>query len=240
MKLFIVMLTSLGVSAAFTTAGALNTRLGLKLSVKASFNNAHDGSKRKCQRCPETTREDFDLDRREALFAMMGSVWAATSVFAPQPANAVYGSDAKIELPNVVEGITQRVNQQCLVESLGNRECLVYLDPANKLYQGADNQVLLQRVEKASGALATIPELVESKKWSQISGVLTGPLGTLLSTMNQLVKASDNESRVNELAQKAKSDIFAIGAAAERKQGDAVLQAHKDATDSLVAFSRSL
>lgn len=110
------MVSSLGVSAAFTTAGALNTRLGLTFSVKGSVREAHDDrSKRKCPRCPETTREDFDLDQQEALFAMIGSVWAATSVFVPQPANDFFGTDAQMELPYVVEGSTLRVNQQCLV-----------------------------------------------------------------------------------------------------------------------------
>jgi len=50
----------------------------------------------------------------------------------------------------------------------------VYADEANQLYKGADNTVLLARLEKASSALAEIPELVEDKKWSKVTGVLTG------------------------------------------------------------------
>ena len=78
------------------------------------------------------------LDRREAAFAMLGTIWAtSTTAFSfPEPASAAYGVDAKIELPNMVENMSNRASKQCLVESLGNRECLVWMDPENKLYQG--------------------------------------------------------------------------------------------------------
>jgi len=92
-----------------------------------------------------------NLDRREAAFAMLGALWATTTLaFPTQEAQAVYGSDAKIEMPNVIQGLNDRATKQCLVESLGNRECLVYMDPDNKLYQGADSQKLLQKVGKPS------------------------------------------------------------------------------------------
>lgn len=242
MRIAIVLLSSLVVgSESFIPAGKQNTKFSFKEPLKEWLGQGPDGSKkRKCLRCPETTREDTDLDRREALFAMVGTLWASTSTFPPGPANALYGADAKIELPNIVDGMTQRVNQQCLVESLGNRECLVYMDPANKLYQGADSRIMLQRIETASEALATIPSLVESKKWSQINGVLTGPLGTLLSTMSQLAAMSENGASASEIAKKTKIDIFAIDAATGRKQGDATLKAHKDATESLVSFIKML
>jgi hypothetical protein len=180
------------------------------------------------------------MDRRDAAFAMLGWATVALQTTAAEPANAVYGADAKIELPNPIETMSQRATGQCLVETLGNRECLVYLDPANKLYQGADNQVLLSRIEQASVALATIPDLIAAKKWSQVNGVLTGPLGMLVVTMNQLGKSSGNEGRVAPLAKKVKDDIISIGAAASRKQGEAALRSHKDATDSLVAFVKAL
>lgn len=194
--------------------------------------------RRKCARCPEDKDDDSsDLDRREALFAMLGSVLATT---VPTTAWAMYGEDAKIELPNPVEAISNRVNGQCLVETLGNRECLVYLDPANKLYQGADNAVLLERMEKASQSLALIPALIEQKKWTQVSGVLLGPLGTLVETMNQLTKLSANGSKAAALAAKTKSDMYDIFQAAERKQGDKALIAHDKATKNLVAFVKAL
>jgi hypothetical protein len=192
--------------------------------------------RRRCNRCPE--EEDSEVDRREALYAMVGSLVASMSL--PAAASAVYGTDANIEIPNPVETMAARVNGQCLVESLGNRECLVYLDPANKLYQGDDNGLLLGRIEKASEALATIPGMIESKKWTQVSGVLLGPLGTLVGTMKQLTNISENGAMAADLATKTKTDLYAIAQFVERKQGDKALAAHEQATQSLVAFVKSV
>ena len=136
--------------------------------------------------------------------------------------------------------MTKRATQQCLVETLGNRECLVYLDPANKLYQNPEEAVLLERIEKASVALATIPELVGGKKWSKINGVLIGPLGELVLTMNQLVKLSENAEQASNYAKKVKLDIIEIGASAERRQGERIMEYHEKATADLVSFAKAL
>ena len=55
----------------------------------------------------------------------------------------MYESDAQIEFPKIMEGMSQRVNQQCLVETLGNQECLVNMDSAGKRYQEAESEILL-------------------------------------------------------------------------------------------------
>ena len=55
-------------------------------------------------------------------------------------------SSAQILIPDVVQGMSDRANKQCLVESLGNRECLVYMDPENQLYKGSDNKLLFERL----------------------------------------------------------------------------------------------
>jgi hypothetical protein len=178
------------------------------------------------------------MDRREAVYAMLGSLLAIFSV--PAAASAARGQDAKIELPNPIESMSKRVTGQCLVETLGNRECLVYLDPANKLYQGADTSVLLLRIEKASEALASVPKLIESRKWSQITGILTGPMGTLVTTMNELVKLSENKSETAMLAKTTKEALIAIGQFADKKQCEKALEAHESATQNLVAFVKSL
>lgn len=201
----------------------------------SSSRSSESKDKKKWRSCPEP-EENVDMDRREAAFAMLGSLWALS----PLPSHAVYGQDAKIEMPNVIENMTKRATQQCLVESLGSRECLVYLDPANKLYQNPEEAVLLERIEKASVALATIPELVGDKKWSKIIGVLTGPLGELVLTMNQLVKLSENTEQASNYAKKVKLDIIEIGASAERKQGERVVEYHKKATADLVSFVKTL
>jgi hypothetical protein len=127
----------------------------------------------KCEPCPEP-EADLDMDRREATFAMLGAIWSVGVIPSvalssnAAPAQAVYGTDANIAMPNVMEGISDRVNKQCLVESLGNRDCLVYLDPENKLYKGADGKELFERLEKSTEYLSTIPALVAEKKWSKV------------------------------------------------------------------------
>ena len=133
---------------------------------------AHDSSE-KCEPCPDPEL-DLDMDLREATFAVLRTVWSTGVIPSvalsskASSAHAVYGTDANIAMPNVMEGISNRVNQQCLVESLGNRECLVYLDPEKKLYNGADGKELVERLGKSTEYLATIPALVAEKKWSKV------------------------------------------------------------------------
>mmetsp|Transcript_4165 Transcript_4165/g.7172 ORF Transcript_4165/g.7172 Transcript_4165/m.7172 type:complete len:237 (-) Transcript_4165:1477-2187(-) len=183
--------------------------------------------------------DDVEYDRREVVFSTLGTV-LASMIGRPAASDAVYGTDANIELPNVLEGITKRATEECLVESLGNRECLLYMDPANKLFQGFDSKVLLERLESSSQALATIPNLIVAKKWSAVNGVLTGPMGTLVSTMNELTKLSGNPDHAGELAKATKLDIIAISQAADRKQADKALAFHRKATDHLAEFVKGL
>ena len=203
--------------------------------------------------CPQDDEEDEDdeealsLDRREAAFAMLGGLWAAGTlpgmlVFGDaQVANAVAGTDAKIELPDLIGGMSDRVNKQCLVESLGNRECLVYMeDSAKFLYKGDDAQVLLGRIESASQGLALIPSLVEAKKWNQVTGALTGPMGQLSLTMTALAKVSADPAKTDKKAKQVKQDVFAIGAAATNKDVKGALKAHEAATQHLVEFVKML
>ena len=131
-----------------------------------------DETSQNCELCPEP--DDIEMDRREAAFAMIGAIWSSSVIpsvvlsSGAQSAEAVYGTDANIAMPNVMEGISNRVNQQCLVESLGNRDCLVYLDPENKLYKGADGKELVERLEQSAESLSTIPALVAERKWSKV------------------------------------------------------------------------
>jgi len=215
----------------------------LKRKVSSCVTYLHE-NKEDCGPCDNPLDNDSELDRREAAFAMLGSAWAAgflpTALVFPQGAQAEYGADAKIELPNPVKGLEDRANKQCLVETLGNRECLVYADDSAKIYQGADNKVLLSRVEKASEALASIPELVGSKKWSKVTGVLTGPLGDLVRTMGQLAELSENSGTAKDMTKKFRNDLYAIAAAVDRKEGGKALQFHSVATNDLVAFVKAL
>ena len=199
--------------------------------------------------CPDPLGDDPSLDRREAAFAAIGALWAGTATamaafpLYPEAAGAAYGSDAKIELPNPIETATNRaMGRQCLVETLGNRECLAYMDEGNKLYQGAESRVLLGRIEALSEALASIPDLVSEKKWSKVLGVLTGPMGSLGGTMDQLGKMSAEEGGEGsaEAATRVKNDLYAIAAGVEQKDGAVILKYHGAATEDLVSFVKTL
>ena len=194
--------------------------------------------------CPDP-EEDVDLDRREAVFAALGALWAATtgigtSLLLPDSAQASYGDDAKIELPNPYQQMADRASKQCLVESLGNRECLVFADEANRLYRGADTAALLTRVEKAAAALQTVPELCEARKWSQITGVLTGPMGDLIRTMGQMADLSENADAARGVVATTKKDLYALQDGVSRKDQALVSKSQQAATNDLVAFVKAL
>jgi hypothetical protein len=231
-------------------------RIDTRLAMRSCSSTLYASKKKRrsygpCEDLVEEDDEDsIDEGRREAAFAMLGSVWSMGGAAAmmlgaaanPEPAHAEYGADAKMLIPNALEGVSDRINKQCLVESLGNRECLLYLDPDNKLYQGADSRNMLDRLEKASAALASIPVLAEQKKWSQVVGVTTGPMGTLTDTLNQLTKLSSDKKRelAKQKAQKVKTDVIAIGQAAFRKEGKGIPILCQSAEQHLADFVSSL
>lgn len=251
-KLLILSLHIVGVLS-FTPSEGISSSVGrrvtsnlsTKVNLASKAKEQGCSSKKRCNPCPESD-DDPDMDRREATLAMLGSLWAAGAMPAAmltgnaQPAIAEYGTDAKLELPNPMGQMRDRANKQCLMESLGTRECLVYEDPDNKLYQNPDTKVLVERVEKAGEALATIPELIEKKSWIQITGVLTGPMGTLANSMDLLSKASDNPSATADQAKRVKTDLYAIAGAVDRRNGGAALEYHKLATEHLVDYIKSL
>ena len=207
-----------------------------ELMLASSMNNQGFSSQPKKFNSHPGPCKSLDVNRREAAFAMLGGLWAVNAA----PAWGEYGTDAKIQLPNPMEQMRDRATKQCLMESLGNRECLVYEDPDNKLYQNPDTKVLVERVEKAGEALATIPDLVESKNWIKVTGVLTGPMGTLANSMDLLSKASDNPSACAEKAKKVKTDLYGISGAVDRRNGNGALEYHKLATEHLVDYIKSL
>lgn len=178
--------------------------------------------------------------RREAGIAILATLSASTSLFPAEPAIAAYGDDAKMEMPNPLDQVRERQNKQCLMESLGTRQCLVYEDPENKLYQNPDTKALAERVEKSAEALATIPELIEGKQWIKVTGVLTGPMGTLSNSMDLLSKASDNPAANADRAKRVKNDLYGISGAVDRRNGGAAMEYHRLATDHLVDFLKSL
>lgn len=202
--------------------------------------------KRRC-RCPDDDEDEsqaeshvvassLDESRREAIFAAMGSLWAAASLPAfPSAASATAGVDANMAFPDVMAGLNDRNTKQCLVESLGNRECLVYkeTDPDKLLYKGIDSAKLVERIEKATGALARIPPLVETKKWNEVTGILTGPMGELSSTLTLL---AGTDAPKTKLARKVKEDLFAMGTATTQRQPDVIMRYHAKAIEDLANF----
>ena len=149
----------------------------------------------------------------------------STTTINPSVARAEFGADAKMTFPDVVQGMADRSTKQCLVESLGNRECLVYREDAEKLlYKGADVEVLLQRLQASTDALDRIPPLVESKQWNAITGILTGPMGQLSSTLTLICGLASNTQVAKEKAQVVKQDLFAMGTSTANKQPDIILK----------------
>mmetsp|Transcript_1729 Transcript_1729/g.3695 ORF Transcript_1729/g.3695 Transcript_1729/m.3695 type:complete len:257 (+) Transcript_1729:10-780(+) len=154
----------------------------------------------------------------------------------PTVSNAVYGEDAKILIPDVVQNMADRNTKQCLVESLGTRECLVYLDPDNQLYKGSDADLLFERLGSSFAALKDVPTYIENKQWSKILCTLTGPMGTLSSTMNELIKNVDENEVIKILSVDIRKDLYAIAAAAERKNGNEAYNAYEKAEKKLDKF----
>lgn len=157
----------------------------------------------------------------------------------PSTVNAVYGADAKIVLPDVVQGMSDRTNKQCLVESLGNRECLVYLDPDNQLYKGNDARILFQRLASSVSAMDDIPRFVESKEWNKVQSTLTGRMGNLSSTMSELVKLIEKEDvkdKCKALSVDIRNDLYGIAGAADRKLQKDALKSYGKAVKKLEKF----
>ena len=238
-----------------------NTRISSLLLLNQKGRNIEGiyqrKKKRKCLCPPEDDNDDknedddmldalslLNEDRREVLFAMMGSMWSISATAAavvgsnPQPVYATYGMDAKIELPDVIAGMNDRQNKQCLVESLGNRECLVYkeTDPNKLLYKGANSQILLDRIQLALNSLDLIPSLVETKKWNDINSILIGgPMGQLSLTLNLLSKDNPDPECI-KLIRKIKEDCFAIGTATTQRQCNDILKYNDKAKNDMKEF----
>ena len=205
---------------AFVQSGVPKPVCSLRLSDLSSFES-------------DATHRNDECSRRSIVRDTLLSTIAAAAVGRPIRANAIYGADAKIELPDVIQGMSDRQTKQCLVESLGNRECLVYLDPDNQLYKGSEVPLLLERLNGSMNALQDLPSYIETKQWNKVQGVMTGPMGTLSLTMNELVKAlgpnDPSKEKCKSLSIAIRNDLYAISGAADRKQ----------VKDAMVAFERA-
>lgn len=136
------------------------------------------------------------------------------------PATAAYGDSSNMELPNYIEFLIEKNKQ---------------VDPDNVLYKGADLDAQLKRLGDAASRLDQIAPLAEGRKWSQVQGIITGPLGTLVQTMNQVAAASEGQE-AKEAAKKVKADLIAIGQASARKSNRECIEAAATASRDLEAF----
>lgn len=98
------------------------------------------------------------------------AVCAVAFFLHPLPIKAKYGDASSMELPSYIEYLIEKNS---------------VTDESQVLYRGADPAVLLQRLQESLKRLNEIPELADQKKWTQINGLVTGPLGTLSQSLNQ-------------------------------------------------------
>lgn len=155
--------------------------------------------------------------RRQHLMIMMTGL----VLFTTSPADAKYGDSTNMEMPNYIEYLIEK------------NEAGKNADAA--LYKGVDPTVLLKRLQEANKRLAEIPGLADQKKWTQIQGIITGPLGTLAVTINQIATA-DSPAKVKEASKKVKADVIAIGQAAAKKSGTGCVESSRVAARDLEEF----
>jgi hypothetical protein len=133
------------------------------------------------------------------------------------------------------------MEQQCLIQSSTSK---LKPEQCNFLYKGTDNQLLIERIQKANTAFQQIPDLVASKKWSQITGIMTGPMGELIRTMGQLASTTGSNNNENQkskdLIKVVKNDLYALSDGVTKKDSTMVLQYHTKTTSDLVSFIKSL
>jgi len=173
-----------------------------------------------------TDNEHGNTNRREFLFS---SAVVLTTTLAlngqPQPANAAYGESASVAVPGLSNYIEFLIEKNTVT------------DTSSFLYKGPDPKVQLERLLEASKRLQDIPPLAEDKKWSQISGILLGPLGTLGQTLSFIAKEAP--PGVQAKAKKVKEDVFSINTAASKKNAAEVVAQTEAASKSLEDFVRA-
>lgn len=163
---------------------------------------------------------DAEIDGQNRRKFLLASAAILSSVQGASPAFCKYGDSTNIAMPNYIEYLIEK-NES--------------VDGENALYKGVDPTILLKRLQEANKRLDDIPVLADEKKWSQIQGTLTGPLGTLAQTINQIA-TSDSSAKVKDASKKVKGDIIAIGQAAEKKNGAACAEMALAASKDLEIF----
>lgn len=150
----------------------------------------------------------------------IGTTTIVISSTIPSVANAKNGDSSNIVLPNYIEYLIEK-----------NAEG----QPRDYIYKGPDAETQLRRIGEAGNRLPEIAALAEEKKWSQVQGIITGPLGTLLQTMNSVVSIAGTKE-AKDAAKLVKTDLLEIGAAAGRKESASCIKAADNASKDLQKF----
>mmetsp|Transcript_1132 Transcript_1132/g.1538 ORF Transcript_1132/g.1538 Transcript_1132/m.1538 type:complete len:216 (+) Transcript_1132:472-1119(+) len=168
-----------------------------------------------------SSRRNFVLSSSTVSLLAGLSLNLANTILFPSEANAAYGTSSKLELPNYIEFLIEKNSS---------------IDQEKILYKGSDVSVQLKRLSDAANRLSEIPKLAQEKKWSQVQGILTGPLGTLGQTMNYLSKDLPSSNDAKKVSNKVKQNILMISQEASKKNVDGCIKATEDATRDLEAF----
>jgi hypothetical protein len=154
-------------------------------------------------------------------FLVASAALVGTLSVGSSPAFAKYGASGNLGMPSYID---------YLIEKNSNSD-----DGKKVLYKGADPAVLLRRLQEADRRLDDISGLAEQKKWSQITGLLTGPLGTFSQTLNQIA-TPDSGKKVIDACKTVKTDLIAIGRAASQKDGETCIAKAQQTSEDLDAF----
>ena len=166
-------------------------------------------------------------DRRTFIrtIASVGTAVAIPSILLPSAANAAAGASASIKMPNYIDYLIEK-NAQGME------------DTADMLYKGPDMETQIRRIGEAANRLPEIATLAEDEKWSQVQGIITGPLGTLLSTMNSVASLAGTKE-ATAAAKVVKADLFEISAAATKKDSATSIKFAKKAEVDLEKFVKA-
>lgn len=187
-----------------STVPASRSRVGLSMQAVSKIGSEdvdpHNASH-------SSSRRLFFEESRHAMLV------TAAVVIAPKSAHADYGKGTSMNFPSYIDYLIEK--------NTGT-------DNSKALYTGADPATVLRRLAESEARLGEIRGLAEQKKWSQINGILTGPLGTLSSSMSQIVSivsssptsSQKKTKQVQDTVKKVKADVFAIGQGASRKDPD--------------------
>ena len=156
-------------------------------------------------------------NRREFVQTLVAG---STAILIPSTANAKDGDSAKIVLPNYVEYLIEQNKRT---------------DPDLLLYKGPDIELQLRRIGEAAVRLPEVATLAEAKKWSQVQGIITGPLGTLLQTLNSVASIAGTKEAASAV-KTVKQDLNDINAASQKKDSALCIKAAGKASVDLEKF----